>query len=109
MVWYYFTPNTIVELHKKLECDKSDKIDSILKKYSKYSNLIDKIMDKIEMLRNVKAMQSEEFVAKRVKSRKQKIETLKKLTVKKKERAEIMAYDAYVLNDDISKHFFDFF
>ena len=84
MVWYFLTPNTVVELKRKLECDKSDKIDSILKKYSKYGNPIDKIMDKIEMLRNVKAMQSEEFVAKRVKSRKQKIETLKKLTVKKK-------------------------
>ena len=107
MVWYFLTPNTVVELKRKLECDKSDKIDSILKKYSKYGNPIDKIMDKIEMLRNVKAMQSEEFVAKRVKSRKQKIETLKKLTVKKR-TAEIMAYDAHVLNDDISKHFFHF-
>ena len=77
---YYLNPNTTVELPKKLECDT---IDSILKKYSKHGSPVDEIIDKIEMPRNVKATLLEESIAERVRLRKQKAETLKRLTVEK--------------------------
>ena len=65
---------------KKLECDK---IDNILKKYSKHGSPVDEIKHKTEMPRNVKATLLEESIAERVRLRKQKAETLKRLTVEK--------------------------
>ena len=60
LVDYYVNPNTIVEPHKNLE---RDIINSIPKKYSEDGNPTDKIVDEIEMLRNVKATPSEESIA----------------------------------------------
>ena len=76
---YYLNPNTIAELHKKR---KHDKINSNLKKNSKDGNPI----DEIEMLRNVKSKPPEESIAERLKLRRQKAETLKRLRREKMKR-----------------------
>ena len=83
MLSYYLDPNIIVEVHENFE---RDRIDSILNSYSKNAGPVDEIIDQIEMIRNANKTPLKETIAERVKLGRQKVETLKKLRVKKTKR-----------------------
>ena len=57
-----------------------DKIDSKLNKNSEDHSSIDEIIDQIETLRNTKKLPLEQYIGKRVKSRRQKQKRLKRKT-----------------------------
>lgn len=66
---YYLDLSITSELHKSFE---SNKIDSILNKYSKDDSPIDEIIDQMEMIKNANKTSSEETITERVKLRRQR-------------------------------------
>lgn len=66
---YYLDLSITFELHKSFE---SNKIDSILNKYSKDDSPIDEIIDQMEMIKNANKTSSEETITERVKLRRQR-------------------------------------
>ena len=66
---YYLDLSITFELHKSFE---SNKIDSILNKYSKDDSPIDEIIDQMEMIKNANITSSEETINERVKLRRQR-------------------------------------
>lgn len=66
---YYLDLSITFELHKSFE---SNKIDSILNKYSKDDSPIDEIIDQMEMIKNANKTSSEETINERVKLRRQR-------------------------------------
>ena len=69
MLDYYLDLSITFELHKSFE---SNKIDSILNKYSKDDSPIDEIIDQMEMIKNANKTSSEETITERVKLRRQR-------------------------------------
>lgn len=65
----YLDLSITFELHKSFE---SNKIDSILNKYSKDASPIDEIIDQMEMIKNANKTSSEETITERVKLRRQR-------------------------------------
>ena len=63
---FYLDPIIIVELYKSF---KSNKIDSMLNKYSKDGSPIYEVIDQIEIIKNPSKTTSEETIAERVKLR----------------------------------------
>ena len=66
---YYLDLSITFELHKSFE---SNKIDSILNKYSKDDSPIDEIIDQMEMIKNANKTSSEETITERLKLRRQR-------------------------------------
>ena len=66
---YYLDLSITFELHKSFE---SNKIDSMLNKYSKDDSPIDEIIDQMEMIKNANKTSSEETITERVKLRRQR-------------------------------------
>ena len=86
---FYLDPIIIVELYKSF---KSNKIDSMLNKYSKDGSPIYEVIDQIEIIKNPSKTTSEETIAERVKLRRQKKKKKKK---EKKKKIKLRAAEGF--------------